>query len=223
MPNATASRLAVEWARTSAPIIETNLLDALGRASSRGVNCTIAVSRELTKTKSPYLLSFHGGEIFVFELTQRQAKAFHALNQSMECVEGSPCLEFPPTMPPIIDLSRLSVDDADGLSGEQPICGTVHYQLPAKVVFSGTVCLSMEMALGKNCRKTFYHYPQGLRSEGNLRFTFSPAAPKQDNHPDGGFVGPVVAHVRFLGTMNPKAPGGYIPLSNTAAALVELI
>jgi hypothetical protein len=37
------------------------------------------------------------------------------------------------------------------------------------------------------------------------------------------FSRPVVAHVRFLGTMNPTAPGGHVPLSNTCAALIEVI
>jgi phage protein U len=50
------------------------------------------------------------------------------------------------------------------------------------------------------------------------------AAAKQENQRlAGGFVGPIVAHVRLVGTMNPQAPGGRVPLSNAAAAVIELI
>lgn len=223
MSHVTARSLAVEWARATAPVIETNLLETLDRVAKRNLNCTVAVSRELTKAKTPCLLSYYGGELFVFELTQRQAKTFHALNQTMECVEGGPSLAFAPTTPPLIDLSELSIDDADGLSGEQPIHGRLYYEMRDGVAFPGTVCLAMEFALVNQCRKTLFYYPpQGLLPEGELLFTFPPAAPKQDKQ-GAGFVGPIIAHVRFLGTMNPKAPGGHVPLSNTGAALVELI
>jgi hypothetical protein len=224
MSHTATRRLAEEWARATAPVIETNLLETLDRVAKRNLNCTVAVSRELTKAKTPCLLSYYGGELFVFELTQRQAKTFHALNQTMECVEGGPSLSFAPMTPPVIDLSELSIEDADGLSGEQPVRGSLYYEMCGDATFPGTVVLAMEFALVNQCRKTLFYYPpQGLLPEGELQFTFPPAAPKQDKNGAGGFIGPIVAHVRFLGTMNPKVPGGHVPLSNTGAALVELI
>jgi hypothetical protein len=225
MSQKTSRRLAVQWARTNAPVVEPNLLTSFDRAAQRQVNCTFAVSRELTKTKTPHLLSCYGGEVFVFELTQRQAKSFNAVKNTMQCVEGGPSLELPPSTPPLIDVSELRFDDADGLAADEPIRGSLYYSKRGDFGYPGTVCLSMEFALGGRCRTTHYYYPpQGLLPEGDLEFTFTSVAPAQDDRNSAkGFTGPIVAHVRFLGTMNPKAPGNHVPLSNTCAALIEVI
>lgn len=225
MSQKTSRRLAVQWVRANAPIVEPNLLTSFDRAAQRQVNCTFAVSRELTKTKTPHLLSCYGGEVFVFQLTQRQAKTFHAVKNTMECVEGGPSLELPPSARPRIDVSELRFDDADGLTVEEPIRGSLYYSKCGDFEYPGTICLAMEFGLTGLCRKTHYYYPpQGLLPEGDLNFTFTAVAPAQDDRNAArSFTGPIVAHVRFLGTMNAKAPGNYVPLSNTCAALIEVI
>ena len=53
----TSRRLAREWARSNARVIERDLLTSFARAAQRGFNCTFAISRELTKDRRPYVLS----------------------------------------------------------------------------------------------------------------------------------------------------------------------
>lgn len=51
MSQTTARRLAMEWARASAPVVEANLLSGFDRAAQRHVNCTFAVSLDLFPRK----------------------------------------------------------------------------------------------------------------------------------------------------------------------------
>lgn len=225
MSQKTSRRLAREFARANAPVVEKNLLSGFDNAAQRGLNCTFAISRELTKDGNPYLLSCYGGETFVFSLTQRQAKSFHAVQRTMQCVEGGPTLEFPPQIEPPIEIERLEFDDVDGLPCEQPMTGRLEYTMPGDLSrFDGTICVAAEFGLTGRCRVTNYYYPpQGLLLEGELPFRFDPVASGADERRKG-FSGPIVAHVRFLGMKDPKIPRGpVIPLSNTAAALIELI
>lgn len=215
--------LASKWARLNAPIVEDDLLTSVDRAIERGVNCTFAISRELTKAKTPRLLSCYGGEVFVFELTQRQAKSFNALQRNMQCIEGGQCLELTPDAPPLIDLDDLRFEHSDGLASDERIRGSVFYQKREGFDFPGSVCLSMEFSLGNICRTTNYYYPPaGLLPEGELEFSFDPIDSPR-HAPKKGFIGPIVAHVRFIGTMNSKVAEGRVPLSNSGAALIEVI
>ncbi|HEX7378939.1 MAG TPA: hypothetical protein VF278_17595 [Pirellulales bacterium] len=222
MSRSTLNLLASNWARANAPIVEADLITSVEGATERGVNCTFAISRELTKAKTPRLLSFFAGEVFVFELTQRQAKSFNAVQGAMQFAEGGRCLACAADAPPLIDLEDLWFEHADGLTSDERIRGAVTYQKCDGFDFPGRVCLSLEYSLGNRCRTTGYYYPPaGLLPEGRLEFSFDPIdLPRQ---PPKGFIGPIVAHVRFLGTMNPKVAEGRVPLSNTCAALIEVI
>ncbi|HVA49195.1 MAG TPA: hypothetical protein VNH11_22720 [Pirellulales bacterium] len=216
--------LAAEWARANAPIVEADLLSSFDHAVQRGVNCTFAIGRELTKARKPRLLSCYSGELFVFELSQRQAQSFNALDHTMECVECGPSLEIPPGARPPIDIGELHIDHADRLSPDQPIQGRVEYELREEFDFSGTVCLSMAFALGDRCLTTRYHYPfppLRLSPKGNMDFTFNSVATSQGAAKD--WSGPIVAHVRLLGTMHPQSPDGRVPMSNTCALLLDVL
>ncbi|HET6882022.1 MAG TPA: hypothetical protein VFI31_17780 [Pirellulales bacterium] len=220
----TSRRLAREWARTSAPFVESQLMSGLDHADERDINCTFAIARELTNSNTPFLLSYYAREIFVFELTQRQAKSFRAINRRMQCVEGGPTMRPPSAAPPLYDLSDLRIVDADGHPAEEAVRGTVYYEQQGDECFPGRVFLSMEFDLLHQCRKTLNYYPQhGLLPEGELEFTFPPAVEEQNQHGAGELTGPIVVHVRLMGTMNPQAPGGRVALSNAAAAVVELM
>jgi hypothetical protein len=222
MSQRTSRELVAQWARANAPVVEANLLTGFDGAAAKRLNCTFAISRELTKAEAPYFISCYGGELFVFTLNQRQAKSFNAIKHTMQCVEGGPSLELPPDVPPMMELGDMSFHDADGLGGEQPICGSLCYAKSDNFDYPGTICLAIEFTITGCCRVTeFYYPPQGLLLEGLLDFTF-PAVNGQAGSRVKNFSGPVVAHVRFLGTLNPQA-GGYVPLSNPAAALIELI
>ncbi|HEX5442875.1 MAG TPA: hypothetical protein VFW87_03555 [Pirellulales bacterium] len=225
MSQKTSRRLAREFARANAPVVEKNLLSGFDNAAGRGLNCTFAISRELTKDGVPYLLSCYGGETFVFSLTQRQAKSFRAIQRTMQCVEGGPILELPPHLEPPIEIERVEFDDADGLPCEQPMTGRLEYTMAGDLArFDGTICVAAEFSLTGRCRVTNYYYPpQGLLPEGEIKFRFEPVANGADERKQG-FSGPIVAHVRFLGMQDPKVPRSPVmPLSNTGAVLIELI
>lgn len=220
----TSRRLAQEWARASAPCVESKLMSDLDRADDRDVNCTFAISRELTNSNTPFLLSYYGGEIFVFELTQRQAKSFHALNRTVQCVEGGPSMRPPSAATPLYDLSDLRIADADGQPAQEAVRGTVYYEKQGDECFPGRVFLSMEFDLLHLCRKTLNYYPQhALLPEGELAFTFPPAVEEQNQRGAGELTGPIVVHVRLMGAMDPKVREGRVALSNAAAAVVELM
>ena len=209
----------VEWIRNNnkwGP--DHQIVKDMGDQVSSDVNNTnlleLTMGKGLTRAGRTARLCIFAGDFFAFEMTDAQAEAGDNKPMSVGYSTGTKTRDKR-EVPPIAKLSKLSIKNADNLSGNDKVSGSVSVdvtgQLPAKPA------LRLTWMADRNTRSLFV-YPTVNAGENALNFEFNPLNDK-DSKPTKG---PVVVYIDLC-TIN--TDGGAINtnlLGNTVATLVNV-
>jgi hypothetical protein len=215
-----AMRTAVNWVKANCkcPPTMADLLRTLSEVTAAGVNCWACIGGALTNSGSAMLMSCFAGELFVFQLTDSQAYARGVSRVGMHV--GRDRSRLPQMQPParhLISLNRLEFLHQK-LKPTTPFIGRVEYE----VLASGhDLCARMDYYTEGLQRHTWFEPRRPMWGKGMLDVAFSPIA----SHLPGGtrLTGPLPVFVRLFDMQHPGDVNSRRPISNTVAALLEIV
>ena len=191
----------------------------LDEAISLGVNCSFTIGEGLTREHAPYLLHWFAGELFVIQLTARQAARLgigpHGVHHACDH-ESVP--DGPPTAP-ALSLEALNLEPALLRDLRRPIVATCRYRVTGPV--PAAIAFRMDFSRGANQgRRTFctFAYPAvPPTTPGTITLEFEPG-----RLPPGTILNPVMAVFVRCYAMNARPAQHWRPISNPIAATLEL-
>ena len=189
----------------------------MDEAVATGHDCFFILGGKLTKKKTPFLLHCFGEEMFIFQLTDAQAAARGVQRDTM-CSGRNRCAIIGSLPKPIISINRFELKDA-AITQSQPIIGRIHYHLERDN--TGPFCVRLDYAVNSGNRVAWDYPQRPLWGKGMLDVAFMPIAPEAELV--ANFKGPLVLFVRLLEMSPPEQTNSRLPISNTGAALVDVL
>ncbi|HVC98471.1 MAG TPA: hypothetical protein VND64_32690 [Pirellulales bacterium] len=215
-------QIAKKWVRANCPLAQRSFIETIDRTQKRRGSCSITIGKALTKRGKPYLVQILAGEMFVFELTPRQAKNLNVVVDGMRCAESLPPSDWWPVQAPVVELTNLVIDNHRRLVIGEPMTGrcshAMHEQIP------GPLALHLHIAIPGHCTyDSSYLWHRGFGTEGTLEFTF----PRVKLSPDDqltSWTGTTTAFARFSTAVDPQhEEQPTVPLSNVCCVLLDMI
>ena len=193
----------------------------LDEATAAGGHLLLVFGKRLTRSRMPYLVISHRREMFAFELNSRQAKNLESHPDALGALVRRWQNEAEATAPdePPVMLTNLVIDGADRQDPSAPITGHLEYQSAQHHPQGIAVRLTYDVSGGATV-SLFDHAMGHLPASGTIRFRLTPLK---------GIGGDVPRELSktlpvFLSLCLPAlgmAPN--VPLSNTCAALIDLV
>lgn len=214
--------LAMAWVRASCTDrrVQRDFVRHLNLAMKQGINCSFTIGHELTKAGKPYSVHCFAGELFVFELTPRQARSLRVAQNMLQCVPGSLQKEDEEGFRPVVSLDQLEIDHAAALDLKGRISGRCSY----RSVFDHLVpyAVRLDYDLPGRCHVASWHYPnEPLAREGGLSFSFPPGQ-ERTGPAAAAFSGTIALFARLCTVPDHHTPQARQPLSNVCAVLVNV-
>ena len=144
----------------SAPAVRQNVLGAAAGAEARNRDFHVVIGSLLTASNKPYLVQTYGGHLFVFALSEEEAR--HSGVRPSETFFSCHNCERPPIVAaPQVVIEDFTVDDADHKPWSEPLSGRCRYVSEGPLPENH--CLRVEMVLqlcapGANCDTAAYCY-----------------------------------------------------------------
>jgi hypothetical protein len=215
--------LANAWLNANCPLpkVRRDFMRGILDAKRKGRNCMVIIGRYLTKSRKPFLVCGYAGELFVFELSPRQAENFGAAHDSMAVHRMGGDIELLRAPPPVVRLDAFQLHSLPDRKDTDPISGTCRYSVAATlhVPYAGMITYEP----GPPQHVTGWCYPEELLSApgGTLQLSFSPVR-RADDVESPPWNGTMVVFVRLCLMVAPKKGGGRLPISNACAALLDV-
>ena len=210
---------AIGWVKANcatAPLIA-NFTRQLDGAIAAGVNCSFVIGSKLTRVREPYMVYWFAGELFVFQLTRRQAMAMQVNGERMRFVRDERPLDEPPAGRKVVSLDRFDPMPERLTQATQPITGGLRYELTGEAPAGYFAKLNFTLP-GLATIASFDYPPMALAARGALEVTFPPPESwTQFGMPER--VMPVF--VRLFEMPHPTAVNSGRPISNAVAALMQ--
>jgi hypothetical protein len=211
------------WVEANCPAgaVQKNVLEAAHRAETEGYDYQVVIGAGLTKSATPYLVQTYGGNLFVFALTDEQARNCGVTGAMTSFCHDSkrPMTSAAPTLV----IEGFEIDDADQRSWFEPLHGRCRYRSEATLPAYPCVRIEMILRLKKPpdqvCRVSLYCYPWIPPGEATIEFQLTPVCPKG---PATAYVTPQLVAIFLSICTTPDQPHGQeaVPISDTLAALV---
>jgi hypothetical protein len=183
-------------------------------AAAAGRNFYMVIGRHLTVDGKAHLLHFFAGELFIFELTEDQARGFPLKAGQVLWGTGGLKDRTMPAEEPVAVLSNLAI----GLRLGRPIMAEFSYSLIAQR--AGQCALRLDYDIPGAGSVTSWNYPNGLIGpKGRIRCWF---APMELAFSGKTIFAPVAMFVRLCALSDRKTIIGREPISNTVGALVTI-
>jgi len=189
----------------------------LEEATALGYNYYLVMGTDSTRDGKPYLMHCYCGELFVFELTFKQARRFKIPRGQFLWGTGALAgrLESPET--PAVAITGLAIERADGLPRGSPISADVSYEADGGWPDSCAFRLDYDVA-GVGSVASF-HYPRPpAERRGCIRCSFPPLHENVGKEP----ITSSIALFLRLYREQPNAPVAVQPMSNIRGALISL-
>lgn len=213
--------LANAWLNANCPMpkVRRDLVRELLGAERKGSNFSAAIGRNLTKSHKPYLVCGYAGELFVFELNQRQAGSLEAKDNTVTFHGfGRPELLRGP--PPVVRLDDFHLDPISNRKDTDPISGECRYSVAAHLPIPYAAMAAYELGPSRFVASWCYPFDQLQAPGGVMRLQFPPIRFPDD--PDATpWTGSTVIFVRLCLTVDSKSSEGRLPISNACAALLD--
>ena len=212
----------LSWVEANCPSqrVRRDIFALAQAAENQQRDCHFAIGWKLTRCRRAYLVHSFGGEVFVFNLTNDQARMFGLIGTKVNAWLDGP--RKTPGSPPPIELDGAEIDEPHRLDLFAPITGfcTYHTELP----WQQDLCLRIDFVLRRTnppdaTRRTgLFFYPL-LPNGPSLPFEFSPVSSLDLA---GQLVRPQTAagFVRFCTPPDPQRGKDSRPLSNAHGILV---
>jgi hypothetical protein len=210
---------AIAWVRNncSNPKLLEDFASFVDEAAAKRANCRFIFGSGLTRREAPFLVHSFGNEMFIFQLSEAQAAARGAKPGVLASMRYPHPLEESPNKP-ILSIERFELQDAV-FAQPRPIIGRVHYEMPAGL--TGNVCVRLDYLLESGNQTAWDYTRWPLWGKGVLDVKFSPIALKAAFVTD--LKGPVVMFVHLVEVTEPVGSPPRRPISNTGAALVDIV
>jgi hypothetical protein len=212
------------WVEANCPdeAVQKNILKQADGAETDRHDYQVLIGGPLTKSGKAYLVRSYGGNLFVFALTDEQAAICGITGRvTAFCPDWiRPVLSKAPTL--VID--GFEVNDADGHSWFEPLCGSCRYHSEAAMPVYPCVRVQMILAQkrppGQVCRQTLYGYPWIPPGTATIEFELGPVC---RNAPSADYVTPQLVAVFLTVCTTPDQAHGReaVPISDALAALVR--
>ena len=213
---------AVAWTEANCRDVQlrADLKRKLKDAMQRQSDCWFGLGPVLTKEHAPYLIHCFAGELFIFQLTDRQAAVIlPAPNALASSIDQRPPGSNRCAGEVLVSLAELELDRPFLTSGE-PVKGSVHYEVQGEL--PAEYCLRLDYQLGLADAVSWNRSEQILAGSGRIRFSFNRLAdsiwPSVRDH-----RGPIALFLRVCTwpTLDESSPRR--PISNTCGTLVDCI
>ena len=166
------------WVQANCPagVVQKVVLDQARSAELQRHDYHVAIGERLTKSGKPYLVQTYGGNLFVFALTEEQARGC-----GMSGFETSYCCDCQRPIiaaEPKLIIEGFEIADADRLNWLEPIRGRC--RCSGEVPLLETFCLRIEMilrwadALDRTTRLGLFCYPWLRPGTATIEFQLSP-------------------------------------------------
>lgn len=213
---------AVRWMEANCRDVQlrADLKRKLKDAMQRQSDCWFGIGPVLTKERAPYLIHCYAGELFIFQLTDRQAAAIlPAANALASSVDQRPPGSNRRADETLVSLAGLELDRPFLTSGE-PITGSVQYEVQGELPTE--YCLRLDYQLGLADAVSWNRPEQILAGTGRIRFAFNRLAdsiwPSVRNH-----RGPIALFLRVCTWPSTDQLSRRRAISNTCGALVDCL
>jgi len=122
---------AIRWVRTNCTSerFHVDFDRQLDEAMTLGVNCVFAIGEALTRVAKPYLLHWFGGELFIFELTSRQAARLGIGPMSVRHARDPELVHDGAAAATSISLEKLEMERPILSEIDRPIVARCHYRV----------------------------------------------------------------------------------------------
>jgi hypothetical protein len=212
---------AVNWVRAEciSPELARQTAHFLNACSAAGLDCSFVVGGALTRSGNAGVLNCFAGEVFVHQLTDAQAAAMGVARDGTCCTHSnkrSQVMRPPPRV--ALSLGRLEMLGPT-LTPTTPIVGRLEYQLLGGEPEAW--CLRLDYSLGQMTRVARDFRQPPLWGKGVLDIAFESMAAVGPVPP--GLKGPAVMFARIIELSRPNDLGPGCPVSNAAAAMVEVV
>ena len=208
--------VAIGWVAKNCP--NQRLLDDFVRhldaSEKQGVNFLLTLGPGLTVHAKPYLIHWFCGELFVLELTPRQAEGWNAVKKNATWTFDREKCQLA-REPHLLELERLELENTDNRKSTEPITGWCWYQVRQSQPVRVALALQCEMR-GRGAVVSWYYPDEPLAARGKIRCTFPPIC---GSAVSPAFSGTAAAFARAFVT---SSQGGAQPISNTCVSLIEL-
>jgi hypothetical protein len=211
------------WVEANCPAgaVQKNVLEAARRAEIDEYDYQVVIGGELTTSAQPYLVQTHGGNLFVFALTEEQSRNCGVTGAMTSFCHDS---QRPVKSAALaIMIEAFEIDDADRRCWFKPFGGRCRYWSEATSPANRCVRLQMLLRLVKPadqvCRLSLYCYPSIPPGAATIEFRLAPICPKRS--PVEYATPQLVAAFLSICT-TPDQPRGQdaVPISDTLGALV---
>jgi hypothetical protein len=188
--------------------------DRVDRPLAQGKGFELSIGGGLLKSGKPTLLTTHGGELFILEYSEAQAKARRLVAKGV-IVRETVGYHSPIRPTPVVELSELRIDGAENLDPRQRVTGTVAYRVLGEG--TGNFALRMCSHAGKKGVTGYRYLKGGALPEKNGSFSFS--FPEVDAS-GSATVTAIPVFVDLLLLAEPFRPDKAIVVSNTLVTIV---
>jgi WD40 repeat protein len=175
----------------------------------------LSLGVKLVKSKRPTILAGRNGAFYAFEVPADQAgKWLKDFDTNMSTTARQDEVIEPN---PLVILDDPKIDSAARLGGGQRLTGTVAYQ--KFDTFDGILALRLTYMAGNISRTRFHSIEGSLDADkGSLTFSFPPFHDAQNQR-----TGPTPVFIELCSFLNPERRGKVIVLSNSVAALLNVV
>jgi hypothetical protein len=185
------------------------------QAVRQGANCYLALGPGVTDTGKPQLMHCFCDELFIFEITPAQARAYNL--GAGQVMWGTSRRDKQDAAEPIATISDLAIQGANNLPPDHPIVADLTVDTNGMDVGPCVVRLDYEIPGLRNC--VCWHYVDHLPARGRLRCQYLPVQKPGVPLPA---MGPLALFFRLCRLPDPKRTDNRQPISNTVADLVCL-
>jgi hypothetical protein len=211
---------AINWVRTHCPNprFQADFLRHLGEVIGLGVNCAFTVGSGLTTGSKPYLLHWFAGELFIFQLTDRQARKLGIAPKVFRFARSHESVRDGPPTSAVVALEHLEVIDCNSMDWNKPINLTCQYRLAGMPSAAYAFRLDFPHAIqgGQGSFSLFTYPPDRLGESGTIDLSFTPPQFK-----DGTLVNPVLPAFLRCTTVESRSSSAGVPISNAVATMLE--
>ncbi len=214
------------WARKHCrfPAMEQDLLQQAQNCEAQERNFRVLVGAQLAKSGVAHLIHAHGGELFVFSLTESQTELEDAQGSTMQFTVLGKRERVAEQQP--LHLERLELSGAEGRSITESITGRCFYEAsrscPAPPCLELTLLLRSETKRDDTRRVCLYYYPVTFSGSGIMDFEYPPLL-KVGGDAWMASRQVAVAFARFCTEPKPKQHLSPLPLSNALGSLLSFV
>ena len=201
-----------------------DVMNLFDESAAQGVEATLIVAQELTKTGKSYLARWTGEELVVLELSPSQQLGFGVVPGGLSHVMAA--RHAPPTLPGVrrVTLSGIKIDDANRYDGHRRLAGKAAFEMDDAASAAVFGCALRVQYFRPNMPRqiTGFSHTNGplVPPRGELKFAFDPLFGK--DNPDQ-VQGPMVLFFQLMTARDWTNPlDGCQRISNVAASVVEI-